>query len=291
MTLAAALAAARGGTLYTSVILYGAGEPERRGAAVELGRALLCDAAPARRACGRCRHCARIVWPGADGATAPFHPDFRVFERDLKTSTSVEATRALVQMAQLAPFEARGQVFVVAGAETLTPEAANALLKILEEPPVRAPRHFLLCCPSQLDLLPTIRSRSLAVYLGPAVRLDDAESAELAGRFGGAADEFFGSGHPIHLLRAAAVLAGAGDFADPRAARPWSVAAAAVRDAAVSERFGGEEPNRRRARRALLDLAADLLDAPAERLRGVTAERLLEGLAARRLASVMISPT
>lgn len=289
MTLAAALDAARRGNLYPSVILYGADEPARRAAAIDLGRALLCDAAQALRPCGQCRHCRRIVWAEEDGATALFHPDFRVVERDLKTSTSVEATRALVQLAQLAPFEARGQVFVVAGAETLTPEAANALLKILEEPPVRAPRHFLLCAASQLDLLPTIRSRSLAIYLGAGVRLDAGEAAELAGRLGAAADDFFRSGHAIHLLRVAAVLAGAGDFADPRAARPWSLAAAAVRDAAISERFAGDDRSLRRARLSLLDLAADLLNAAADRLRGIPADRLLEGLAARRLAGVMIS--
>ena len=66
--------------------------------------------------------------------------DVGVLRRDLKTSTSVDATRELLRLTQQSPFEARGQVLVIAEAESLTPEAANALLKQLEEPPTSAPR-------------------------------------------------------------------------------------------------------------------------------------------------------
>ena len=103
-----------------------------------------------------------------------------VLERDLKTSTSVEGTKAFLQLAQMSPFEARGQVFVIASAESLTGEAANALLKTLEEPPSRTPRNFILLTPSQLDLLPTIRSRSLPVYLGAGEGPDAAQVGDLA---------------------------------------------------------------------------------------------------------------
>ncbi|MEJ2086152.1 MAG: hypothetical protein P8Y44_10810, partial [Acidobacteriota bacterium] len=120
------------GRLYPSVILHGARAEDRQRAAVELGRILLCEASPDSRPCGDCRHCRRIVWPEAGKDT--FHPDFRVLERDLRTVTSVEATRSFLEHAQVSPFEARGQVFVVANAETLGGGAANALLKTLEEP-------------------------------------------------------------------------------------------------------------------------------------------------------------
>ena len=84
-----------------------------------LARTLLCERAargPAVR---------RLPALPADRLARPrrrralFHPDFQVLERDLKTSTSVEATRELLRTAQVSPFEARGQVFVVASAETL----------------------------------------------------------------------------------------------------------------------------------------------------------------------------
>jgi hypothetical protein len=272
--LLSSLAAARRGRLYPAVILHGGSGAKRRDAALLLARAVLCEAATAARPCGHCRHCRRIVWP--DGETTRFHPDATWLLRDLKTSTSVEATRSLMQAAQMAPFEARGQVFVVANAETLTPEAANAMLKVLEEPPVRAPRHFLLLAPSRLDLLPTLRSRSLSIFLGAAEPLDRAAIEDRAARLAGALVEFRRDGSPLHLLMAAGDLADDAGFQDARAAEPWARVAATV--LRVGERFAGTD------RRALLELSQDLLAAADWRLRGIAAERIVEGLVSRHLA-------
>lgn len=290
-----ALDLARHGKLYPAVILHGGVEEAkdrerrptplpadppahppvaRRDAAVALGRALLCTTdRPEERPCGHCRHCSRIAWP--DDRDDTFHPDFRVLLRDTKISTSVDATKALVLLAQSAPFEARGQVFVIANAETLSPDAANALLKMLEEPPARAPRHFLLLAPSRLDLLPTLRSRALSIFLGPGEALAAAEVDAVADRLATALASFEATGAGVFLLRAAAELVAGGGFEDPRASRPWSLAAAAARQAA------DRSP---RLRRPLLDLADALLLAPETRLRGITAERICEGLVARHLA-------
>jgi hypothetical protein len=319
----AALEAARQGRLYPAVILHGGDAEERRRAAVELARALLCEAAASERPCGVCRHCRRIAWPRgagapADASQAPFHPDFQVLERDLKTSTSVDATRELMRGAQVSPFEARGQVFVIASAESLTGEAANALLKSLEEPHVSAPRHFLLLAPSRLDLLPTLRSRSLAVFLGPAVAADPERVEVLAGAFAAAAGAYAESGAAVYLLRAAEALAAAGGdrsvsakgagggepagWDDARAGRPWALAAAAVLrslqpaaahdsaatpahdSAATPAHDSAAAPARGLQRAARLALAEALLTGPAMRMRGISAERILEGLVARHLA-------
>lgn len=273
MNYAAALDTARQGRLYPAVILHGRDAEARREAAVELARTLLCDAAPADRPCGACRHCRRIAWPSGEGEGG-FHPDFQVLERDLKTSTSVEATRELLKTAQVSPFEARGQVFVIGSAETLSGEAANALLKNLEEPHTSAPRNFLLLAPSRLDLLPTLRSRSLAVFLGPAEAVDEAAVEPVARAFAAALAGWTASRSGAYLIAAAEALARSGKWDDPRASRPWGIAAAAVLRSLDS---GGE-------RRALLALAEDLLGGPLMRLRGVGAERILEGLVARHLA-------
>jgi hypothetical protein len=282
LSFAIALDSARRGRLYPSVILHGRDAAARRQAAVELARTLLCDAPPEQRPCGVCRQCRRIGWPGeqAGGGEAPFHPDYQVLERDLKTATSVEATRDLLRAAQVSPFEARGQVFVIASAETLSGEAANALLKNLEEPHTSAPRHFLLLAPAALDLLPTLRSRSLAVFLGPAEPVDSAAVEPLARAFAAAASAWSRTGAPIYLLAAAEALSGAGGWEDPRAARPWATAAAAV---VRSLDLDPEAPPDRR--RARLALSEALLGGPALRLRAVPAERILEGLVARHLAS------
>ena len=188
----------------------------------------------------------------------------------------------MLRTAQVSPFEARGQVFVVASAESLTGEAANALLKTLEEPHVSSPRNFLLLAPSRLDLLPTLRSRSLAVFLGPAER----------GRPGG------GRAAGAGLLRRRGRLRG------QRLAAIYLLSAAGRSPA--SRRLGGPAlrpplGDRRlgrflrslappmsedagRARAARLALAEALLEAPACACAASTAERILEGLVARHLA-------
>lgn len=276
MNLESALDVARQGRLYPSVILHGRGPEARREASLHLARALLCEASPVARPCGVCRNCRRIAWPSGD--TDVFHPDFQVLERDLKTSTSVDATREMLRTAQVSPFEARGQVFVVAAAETLSGEAANALLKTLEEPPTSAPRNFFLLAPSRLDLLPTLRSRSLAVFLGAAETAEEADVEPVARAFAAALSGWLSTGSAIHLLAAAEALGRAGGWEDPRASRPWAVAAAAVVRSLQQVEEGAPS------RRALLALAEDLLGAPLLRLRGVGAERILEGLVARHLA-------
>jgi len=280
LNLAAARESARRGQLYPSVILYGADAAARQEAALELARLLLCEAAAEKRPCGGCRHCRRIQWPGQGEA---FHPDFQVLERDLKTATSVEGARELLRSAQVSPFEARGQVFVIAAAETLSGEAANALLKTLEEPHVTSPRNFFLLAPSRLDLLPTLRSRSLSLFLGPAERLDPADAARLARPFAAALTAYAESGAGVYLLAAAEALAGKGkDFEDPRAGRPWALAATAVLAALAGT---GDVPKLPVGmRQPCLALAEALLEGPTMRLRGVAAERILEGLVARNLA-------
>ncbi len=275
MNRAGAEAMARAGRLYPSLILHGGAAAERRETALHLARLLLCDGASEERPCGACRHCRRIVWP--EGAGDLFHPDFRVLERDLKTSTSVDATKEFLTAAQLTPFEARGQVFVVASAESLTGEAANALLKTLEEPPASAPRHFLLVTPSQFDLLPTLRSRSLAVYLGPASR-PDAEAVAVRSRaFAEALAAVLGQEGGAGLFAAAEALVEGGDWSDPRSRTPWEEAATVVVEASRSPGLEAET------RRRLLALAEDLLGGPRMRVRGITARRILEGLVHRHL--------
>ena len=273
MNLEGALGLARRGELYPSLILHGAEEGQRQEAALELARCLLCEEQD--RPCGACRHCRRIVWPG--GGEEAFHPDFRVLERDLKTSTSVEAAKTFLKGAQVSPFEARGQVFVVANAETLTGEASNALLKNLEEPPESAPRHFLLLAPSQFDLLATLRSRSLAIFLGSGHGVDRDRARGLAQDFAAAVRAFSETGAGVYLQGAAAVLQGAGDFKDSRSSRPWMTASQTVLQCLTEE----EIPET--ARRRLLDLAQALLTASDFRLRGIPAERILEGLVCRHL--------
>jgi hypothetical protein len=276
--LAGLLDLARRARLYPAVILHGGSVAARRDAALELTRTLLCaQDEPEARPCRECRHCRRVAWP--DEKSDAFHPDFAVLARDLKTATSAEATRAFLRAAHSSPFEARGQVFVVGEADTLSGEAGDALLKLLEEPGAGAPRHFLLLAPSRLDLPETLRSRSLAVFLGPAESAPEELLAETSRSLAGSLARWRAGGGGLFLLDAAARLATLPGFEDPRADAPWSAAAEAVRRAAL----GGELPAE--LRRPLFALAEDLLAAPSLRLRGIPPERILEGLLARHLAA------
>ena len=268
---------ARVGRLYPALILHGGADAERRQAATRLGRALLCKRQPEERPCGECRTCRRV---GAGEGDEGFHPDFHLLERDQKTVTSIEATRRFLEASQMAPYESRGQVFVIAAAQTLGPEAADTLLKILEEPPSQSPRNFFLLAPSNRELAATLRSRSMSLFLGAAAGVDEALTHELADELSECVERFAASGSALDLIAAAAVLQRSGGWSDLRAAEPWSTAAAAVVECA--HRAGLDTTMRR----ALLELAAALLEAPAQRVRGILPQRILEGLMTRHLGRV-----
>ena len=80
-----------------------------------------------------------------------------------RLSIGVDEVRDLVRRSALAPVGRRWQVMIVEDADRLTEQAANALLKAIEEPTDRTV--WMLCAPTVEDLLPTIRSRCRLVTL------------------------------------------------------------------------------------------------------------------------------
>ncbi len=276
-TMAAIQRLACEGRLYPSIILYGATQEQRQAESMTLARTLLCTAEPSTRPCGACRPCQRIAWPGDDA----FHPDVHVLQRDRATTTSVEATKSFLSQVGQAPFEARGQVFVIAEAESLHAGAADALLKVLEEPPGSTPRHFILLAATERDLLPTVRSRSLSVFLGAAEPLDADVIASTAEQLMPVVSRYFANRATVDLLRAAELLGTIDGWKDARARRPWATAAATLAHCAEA----AETTNAVAAsgRRALLDAAGALLDGPRLRLRGIPHARIIEGLLSRHL--------
>ena len=75
----------------------------------------------------------------------------------LRGEIVVDDVRRIADFLHLTPAEGGWRVVVVDGADELNRNAANALLKVLEEPPPRA--LLLLVCAAAGRLLPTIRSR------------------------------------------------------------------------------------------------------------------------------------
>ncbi|HEY0248382.1 MAG TPA: DNA polymerase III subunit delta' [Gryllotalpicola sp.] len=90
------------------------------------------------------------------------HPDLAVLATE-RVIITIDEVRELVRSAQYAPSVGRYRVMVIEDADRMTERTSNLLLKSLEEPPERTV--WVLCAPSDADLLPTIRSRVRTVRL------------------------------------------------------------------------------------------------------------------------------
>lgn len=183
------------GTLPATILLQGPAGVGKQRLALWLGQRLLCEAA--QKPCGSCQQC-RL-------AASLQHPDLRwCFPQQRVSGETPEpdevdevilaevgerrdahglyarpdGTKAiyryvaplLVQLAAKSPSLARRKVFVIGDAERMvpqesSPEMANAMLKLLEEPPANTT--FILTSSEPGMLLPTIRSRTVAFRVAP----------------------------------------------------------------------------------------------------------------------------
>ena len=105
--------------------------------------------------CGECHAC-RTVLAGS-------HPDVS-FVSTTETFIRVDRARELALTAATRPSTGRWRVLVVEDADRLNEQAADALLKSLEEPPPRTV--WVLCAPTADDLIVTVRSRCRHLQLG-----------------------------------------------------------------------------------------------------------------------------
>jgi DNA polymerase-3 subunit delta' len=104
----------------------------------------------------------------AAGAHADLHTVELAYNertRRMRTQIAVEDVRRISAFMSLTPAEGGWRIAIVDGAEEMNQSSANALLKILEEPPRRA--ILLLVCGAPGRLLPTIRSRCRRLRLDP----------------------------------------------------------------------------------------------------------------------------
>ncbi|KAA9131154.1 DNA polymerase III subunit delta' [Microbacterium caowuchunii] len=90
------------------------------------------------------------------------HPDLTALRTE-QVIIRIEEARKLVERAYFSPSLGRYRVIVVEDADRMAERTSNVLLKALEEPPERTV--WVLCAPSDADLLPTIRSRVRTVRL------------------------------------------------------------------------------------------------------------------------------
>lgn len=126
--------------------------------ALGLAQALLC--AQNRRGCGHCPSCFRV----SQGA----HEGLKVIEPS-GANIKLEQAKEVIDFLSLKSLSGN-RVIIIDQAQTLNPQAANSLLKTLEEPP--AGTFFFLIAPSVAGLLATIRSRSRIVQFHPLTAED-----------------------------------------------------------------------------------------------------------------------
>ena len=139
-----------GGSMTHAWLFTGPPGSGRSNAASAFAAALQCPDG----GCGECHSCTT--------AHAGSHPDITVIRTEGLT-IGTDTAREYVRKASLSPSLGRWQVLIVEDADRLTDQAANALLKAIEEPPPRTV--WMLCAPAVEDVMITIRSRARAVLL------------------------------------------------------------------------------------------------------------------------------
>ncbi len=166
-------AALRGGSVHHAYLFAGPEGVGKELAAVGLAQALTCPDKPLE-GCGVCSSCTRIQ-RGSHPDVLWLMPDAERVERglvgrsDLSGTPSrdirVEQIRALQERLSLRGLESPRKIVIVASSEAMNPQAQNAFLKTLEEPP--SDTTLVLLCSALDRLLPTIRSRCSKVHFGP----------------------------------------------------------------------------------------------------------------------------
>lgn len=132
-------------------------------AARELAAAAVCSST-GRVPCRACRDCRK--------ALGGIHPDVTSVRRPVddkgraKKEITVDQVRALSADSVILPNEAARKVYIIEDADLMNPQAQNAALKLLEEPPKGV--IFILCVENAQALLPTVRSRCAERIVRPA---------------------------------------------------------------------------------------------------------------------------
>ena len=115
-----------------------------------MARSLNCEKGPTPNPCGLCQSCKDLV------ANGPGSLD--VIELDAATHGLVDDARDLRDKAFFAPVQSRYKIYIIDEAHQLGPGAANALLKVVEEPPAHV--IFIFATTEPDKLIATIRSRT-----------------------------------------------------------------------------------------------------------------------------------
>src|SRR5665648_1145232 len=135
------------------LLFHGGSEQHQRMVALRLAQILNCSQPTPEGPCQECYACHKII--------SRNHPDVS-WMKPLKTTIGIEQVLGWQQKVYLKHYEGNYKVFIIEEADSLTLPAANALLKVIEEPPERTV--IILCAQNAEGILPTIQSRAQLVY-------------------------------------------------------------------------------------------------------------------------------
>jgi len=111
------------------------------------------------RPCGNCSGCLKIQ--------NETHPDLHIIQNG-QSQIKIDDIRGILRSANLRPYEGALKVFIIDNAHKLNPEAANALLKVLEEPPKDV--LIVLITHKPQNIIKTVLSRCKQIKFSPLVR-------------------------------------------------------------------------------------------------------------------------
>lgn len=145
----------RTGRLPHAHLLVGPNHVGKMTVALNMSQALNCLGE--EKPCSVCISCQRIA--------ENKHADIQIIGMNGRSEVSIDQIRDMEHACSLRPFEGKCRVFIIDEAENLSTEAANCLLKTLEEPPPYV--QIMLLTSNERELLPTLRSRCHKLDLRP----------------------------------------------------------------------------------------------------------------------------
>jgi DNA polymerase III subunit delta' len=134
----------------------------RKKTAMEFAKVLNCQG---DENCQSCRKIDKGIHPDVQLVDFEWQARFEDKDLQLQKSIKIDTVRELQKRVNLKPGEGKWRVFIIEPAEKITLEAANSLLKTLEEPP--AWTLMILLAKNKENLLPTIVSRAQVINFGP----------------------------------------------------------------------------------------------------------------------------
>ncbi|MBQ4100640.1 MAG: hypothetical protein IJC83_03745 [Oscillospiraceae bacterium] len=138
-----------------AVLITGTNGLGKKTFAKRLATAILCEGE--NRPCGECESCQH--------AYSGVNHDIIIYEGTGARSFHIDVIREIIEDSYKAPRKYDKKIYLLLNCESLTVQAQNALLKMLEEPPTSAV--FILTCENEESLIETVRSRVAIINLAP----------------------------------------------------------------------------------------------------------------------------